>query len=108
MIKTASLRERRRATRASARLRRNGCGSLVTHCMAQGLRKKQAESVAGTLRNKAKELEITGTPHVFHVGGETREGSRYTQDEVARMALIYKPRLVPYQLAVLNLRTHAS
>lgn len=109
MIKTAKLRERTRAHRATARLRRNGgLGSLTTHCMAQGLRKKQAKSVSGTLRDKAGELGIDGVDHLFYVGGTTREGKQYSHGEVAAMALVYRPRLALYRLAAAELRRLAD
>ena len=105
MIKTAGLRDRTRAHRAASRIRRDGGrGSLATHCMAQGLRRKQAQSVSGTLRNKAAELGIEGEPHLFYVKGEVREGSLYTQEEVAQMALVYRPRLFLYREAAEYLR----
>lgn len=108
MIKTSNLRERTRANRATARIRRNGGGTLAEHCVAQGLRRKQAKSVSGTLRDKAKDLGIEGVADTFFRGGEKHEGKRYTEVEVAQMALIYKPRLELYKLAAAELRRKAN
>jgi hypothetical protein len=108
MLKTASLRDRTRANRAAAKIRREGGGTLATHCTAKGLRRRQAKSVAGSLRDKAEKLGIAGTPGVFFRGGSKHDGSLYTGEEVARMALIYTPRIEAYKIVAAELRRLAN
>lgn len=108
MLKTASLRDRTRANRAQARIRRNGGGTMAEHCMAQGLRRKQAKSMGGTLKRLANENGIVGEPDTFFRRGDKRDGARYTDTQAAQVALIYRPRLELYKLAAAELLRNAS
>ncbi|MFF0166796.1 hypothetical protein [Streptomyces prasinus] len=100
----AELRARARTTRAAARIRRNGVGTLASHCMAAGLAPKEARSVAGTLRKTAKTLGITGIPARIHAGRKMRgDCRRYTPAQVARIAVKYRPRKPAYKLAAAKL-----
>jgi hypothetical protein len=62
----ATLKARVTATRAAARIHRNGVGTLASHCMAQGLSHRDAGSVAGTLRKLAAKIGVAGTPGRIH------------------------------------------
>lgn len=108
MLKTASLRDRTRANRANAKIRRNGGGTMTEHCVAQGLRKKQARSMGGSLRRNAKELGLQGAPDTFFRNGAKRDGARYTEDQVGLVALVYRPRLEAYKLVAAELRRLAN
>ncbi|MEZ3180782.1 hypothetical protein KYY02_19440 [Streptomyces pimonensis] len=100
----AELRNRARTTRAAARIRRRGTGTLTTHCIAAGLTPREARSVAGTLRKKAKELGINGTPARIHAGRKMRNDCRrYTPTQVARIAIAYRPRKPAYKTAATRL-----
>lgn len=100
----ATLKARTRTTRAQARIRRNGVGTLASHCMAAGLAPKEARSVAGTLRKKAKELGITGQAARIHAGRKMRgDCRRYTPAQVARIAVVYKPRKPAYKVVAAKL-----
>ncbi|MFF7096399.1 hypothetical protein ACFY9A_28990 [Streptomyces rubradiris] len=88
----ANLRTRRTQHQAAAKIRRQGTGTLATHCLAAGLSVREARSVAGSLRKNATKAGVTGTPSVSYTHGRTRACTRYTRAEVARIAVIYRPR----------------
>jgi hypothetical protein len=99
----ATLRARATATRAAARINRNGNGTLTSHCMAQGLNHRDATSVAGTLRKTAAKLAIVGTPGRIHAGRHMRDCVRYTPQQVALIAIAYRPRKPAYKLVAAKL-----
>ncbi|MCW7941664.1 hypothetical protein AAW14_06365 [Streptomyces hygroscopicus] len=100
----ATVKARARTNRAASRINRRGNGTLATHCIAAGLAPKEARSVAGTLRKKAKELGITGRTARIHAGRHMRSDCRrYTPAEVARIAVIYRPRKAAYKAAAARL-----
>lgn len=100
----AAIKARTRTTRAAQRIRRNGVGTLATHCMAAGLPPREARSVAGTLRKTAKKLNIVGAPARIHAGRHMRgDCRRYTPAQVAAIAVAYRPRKPAYKLAAARL-----
>lgn len=99
----ATLKGRSLATRAAARIRRNGTGTLASHCMAHGLSHRDAASMVGTLRKVAAKLGISGTPGRVHAGRRMRNCQRYTAQQVAVIALSYKPRKPAYKIVAARL-----
>jgi len=99
----ATLKARATATRAAARIHRNGTGTLASHCMAQGLNHRDAASVAGTLRKTAAKLAIHGTPGRIHAGRHMRDCVRYTPQQVALIAIAYRPRKPAYKVVAARL-----
>ena len=99
----ATLKARANATRAAARIRRNGTGTLASHCMAHGLSHRDAASVAGTLRKTAAKLNIHGTPGRIHAGRHMRDCARYTPQQVALIAVAYRPRKPAYKVVAAKL-----
>jgi len=102
-IRRAALKARARQTRAAARIRRHGNGTLTTHCIAQGLHPRDARSMVGTLRKVAAKLGIHGTPGRIHRGRRMRDCTRYTPMQVAVIALSYKPRKPAYKIVAARL-----
>lgn len=98
----AQLRTRSQQTRAMARVRR-GPASLTTHAIAAGLSLREARSVAGSLRNSATRLGVTGEPARVHAGRRMRTTHRYTAVQVARIAVAYRPRKPAYVAAATRL-----
>ncbi|MFD8777493.1 hypothetical protein [Streptomyces sp. NPDC059916] len=98
-----TIRTRSRSQRASARIARRGNGSLTTHCLAAGLDPKEARAVASSLRKAAVKLGIQGTPARSHAGGHMRDCRRYTAVQVARAAVVYRPRKATYKDAAARL-----
>lgn len=88
----ATLKARARTTRAAARIRRRGTGTLASHAIAQGLTPRDARSMASTLRKIADKLRIDGTPGRVHRGLRMRDCTRYTPMQVALICLAYRPR----------------
>jgi len=99
----ATLKARATATRAAARIHRNGTGTLASHAMAQGLSHRDAASMVGTLRKVAVKLGVTGTAGRAHAGRRMRDCVRYTPQQVAVIALAYKPRKPAYKLVAARL-----
>jgi hypothetical protein len=99
----ATLKARATATRAAARIHRNGTGTLASHCMAQGLNHRDAASVAGTLRKLATKLDILGTPGRIHAGRHMRDCARYTPLQVGLICLTYRPRKPAYKVVAAKL-----
>lgn len=97
------LRDRTRTQRAASRIRRNGQASLATHAIAQGLTPRQASSVASSLRTAAKKLHLVGTTARVHAGRRMRTTTRYTPQQVALAAAVYKPRIAAYKTVALRL-----
>lgn len=108
MLKTANLRDRTRANRAAARIRRRGNGSLATYAIAEGLRPKQAKSMAGTMRKEAKALWIDGEDSRVHAGRRMRDGHRYSPDQIVLIATMYQPRSLVYKEVAIALRNLGS
>lgn len=98
-----TLRTRSAQTRAAARIARRGNASLTTHCIAAGLTPKEARTVASSLRKNAAKLGIQGTAARTHAAGRMRNCRRYTVIEVARAAVVYRPRKLAYVLAAARL-----
>ncbi|WP_225811320.1 hypothetical protein [Streptomyces spinosus] len=99
----ATLRARRTQHQAAAKIRRTGAGTLATHCLAAGLAPREARSVAGSLRKNAAKAGVTGTPSISYTHGRARQCTRYTPAEVARIAVIYRPRKPQYRTAAARL-----
>ncbi|WP_225840300.1 hypothetical protein [Streptomyces sp. NK08204] len=99
----ATLKTRRTQHQAAARIRRQGTATLATHCIAAGLPIREARSVAGSLRKNAAKANVTGTPSVSYTHGRARHCTRYTPAEVARIAVIYRPRKPAYRTAAAKL-----
>jgi len=98
-----TLRTRSAQTRAAQRIARRGNASLTTHCIAAGLTPSQARTVASSLRKAATKLGITGTPARTHAAGRMRDCRRYTPAQVARAAVVYRPRKDVYKDAAARL-----
>ncbi|MCX4232038.1 hypothetical protein [Streptomyces ortus] len=99
----ATVRARILTTRAAARIRRNGAGTLASHAMAQGLSHRDAASMVGTLRKVAVKLGIVGTAGRTHAGRRMRDCARFTPQQVAVIALAYRPRRLEFKLAAARL-----
>jgi hypothetical protein len=99
----ATLKTRRTQHQAAARIRRQGVATLATHCIAAGLAPREARSVAGSLRKNAAKANVTGTPSISYTHGRARHCTRYTPAEVARIAVIYRPRKPAYKTAAARL-----
>jgi hypothetical protein len=104
--KRQTVKQRSASTRAAARINRRGEATLTTHCVAAGLTPRAARSVAGSLRNTAKHLDITGRAHDMQVKWRTHSRKTglvtarlYTPAEVAVMAARYAPRVAAYKTA---------
>lgn len=92
-----ALRDRTRTQRAAARIARQGTGTLTTHCVAAGLGIREARTVAGSLRKNAAKADVAGIPGTSYTHGRARSCTRYTRAEVARIAVIYRPRKAAYK-----------
>lgn len=99
----ATLRNRRQQTSAQGRIRRTGAGTLATHCIAAGLPVREARSVAGSLRKNATKAGVQGAAGVSYTHGRARTCTRYTPAEVARIAVIYRPRKPAYKTCAARL-----
>src|SRR5688500_9580410 len=99
----ATLRQRATQTRAAAKIRRNGVGTLATHCVAAGLGIKEARTVASSLRKNAAKAGVTGQVGVSYTKGRARQCVRYSPAEVARIAVIYRPRKPAYKVVAARL-----
>lgn len=97
------LRDRTRTNRAAAKIRRQGNGTLATHCIAAGLAPREARTVASSLRKNVAKANVTGTPGTSYTHGKRRACTRYTPAEVAAIAVIYRPRKPAYRLAAAKL-----
>lgn len=98
------LRQRTRTQRAAAKIRRQGVATLATHCVAAGLGIKEARSVAGSLRKNADKAGVTGTTGTSYAkNAKARTCTRYTPAEVARIAVIYRPRKPAYKVCAARL-----
>ncbi|MFH9072685.1 hypothetical protein [Streptomyces alboflavus] len=97
------LRDRTRTNRAAAKIRRQGNGTLATHCIAAGLAPKEARTVASSLRKNATKAGVTGTSSVSYTHGRARQCTRYTPAQVAAIAVIYRPRKAAYKTAAARL-----
>ncbi|MEU6397862.1 hypothetical protein ABZ867_12880 [Streptomyces cinnamoneus] len=98
-----TLRDRTRTQRAASRINRRGVGTLATHCIAAGLGIREARTVAGSLRKNAAKAAVTGTPGTSYTHGRARTCTRYTPAEVARIAVIYRPRKPAYKTVAARL-----
>lgn len=98
-----TLRQRSNTTRAAAKIRRTGTATLATHCIAAGLPTREARTVAGSLRNNATKAGVTGTAGLSFTKGRARTCTRYTPAEVARIAVIYRPRKPAYKTCAARL-----
>ena len=94
-----TIRTRTRTQRAASRIARRGNGSLTTHCIAAGLTPKEARTVASSLRKATTKLGIQGTTARTHAAGHMRDSRRYTPAQVARAAVVYRPRKAAYKAA---------
>lgn len=99
----ATLKTRARATRAAAKIRREGVATLATHAIAAGLGVKEARTVASSLRKNAAKAGAVGTPGISYTHGQRRTCTRYTAREVAAIAVIYRPRKPAYRVAAAKL-----
>lgn len=98
-----TLRDRTRSQRAAARITRQGTGTLATHCVAAGLGIREARTVAASLRKNAAKANVAGTPGTSYTHGRARTCTRYTPAEVARIAVIYRPRKPAYKAVAARL-----
>jgi|SRR5690606_7782609 len=98
-----TLKARTRTNRAAAKIRRQGNGTLATHCIAAGLTPTEARTVAGSLRKNASKAGVTGTAGTSFRKGRARTCTRYTPAEVAAIAVIYRPRKPAYKTAAAKL-----
>ncbi|MET9445010.1 hypothetical protein [Streptomyces sp. NPDC006610] len=99
----ATLKARTRTSRAAAKIRRNGTGTLAAHCIAAGLAPKEARTVASSLRKNASKAAATGVEGISYTKGRARHCTRYTPAEVAAIAVIYRPRKPAYRTAAARL-----
>lgn len=98
-----TLRQRATQTRAAAKIRRQGNGTLAQHCIAVGLPVREARTVAASLRKNASKARVTGQPGISYTKGRARHCTRYTVAEVAQIAVIYRPRKPAYKTAAARL-----
>ncbi|WP_399559430.1 hypothetical protein [Streptomyces chartreusis] len=98
-----TIRTRTRSQRAASRINRRGNASLTTHCIAAGLTPKEARTVASSLRKNAAKAGVSGTVGISYTKGRARQCTRYTATEVARIAVIYRPRKLAYRAAAAKL-----
>jgi hypothetical protein len=98
-----TLRNRTRTQRAAARINRQGTGTLATHCIAAGLGPREARTVASSLRKNVIKANVTGTLGVSYTHGRARTCTRYTPAQVARVAVIYRPRKPAYKAVAARL-----
>lgn len=98
-----TLKARTRTNRAAAKIRRQGNGTLATHCIAAGLTPTEARTVAGSLRKNAAKAGVTGQAGTSFRKGRARACTRYTPAEVAAIAVIYRPRKPAYRVAAARL-----
>lgn len=91
------------ATRAAARIGRRGSGTLASHAMAHGLSHRDAASMVGTLRKVAAKLGVVGATGRVHAGRRMRDCARFTPQQVAVIALNYKPRKPAYKVVAARL-----
>jgi hypothetical protein len=100
----ATLKTRTRTQRAAAKIRRQGVATLATHCVAAGLGIREARTVAGSLRKNAAKAGVTGTPGISYAKNiKARTCTRYTPAEVARIAVVYRPRKPAYKVVAARL-----
>ncbi|MGW1950253.1 hypothetical protein ACWCRC_38865 [Streptomyces sp. NPDC001940] len=97
------LKARSIATRTASRIARRGTGTLASHAMAQGLSHRDAASMVGTLRKVAAKLGLTGIAGRVHAGRCMRDCIRYTRQQVAVIALSYKPRRAEFKTCAARL-----
>lgn len=98
------IRQRSTTTRATARIRRTGVATLATHCIAAGLPVREARSVAGSLRKNAAKAGVTGQAGISYAKNvKAHTCTRYTPAEVARIAVIYRPRKPAYKTCAARL-----
>jgi hypothetical protein len=97
------IKARAAQTRAAAKIRRNGVGTLASHCIAAGLPTREARTVAASLRKNAPKAGVTGQPGTSYRKGAARTCIRYTPREVAAIAVIYRPRKPAYRIAAARL-----
>src|SRR5690606_35710265 len=90
-------------TRAAAKIRRTGHGTLGLHCIAAGLTPTEARTVAASLRKNAPKAGVTGQPGTSYRKGAARTCTRYTPREVAAIAVIYRPRKPAFKIAAARL-----
>ena len=99
----ATLKARSLANRAAARIRRNGTGTLASHAMAHGLSRRDAASMVGTLRKVAAKLGVIGSTGRTHAGRRMRDCAKFTPQQVAAIALAYKPRRPEFKICAARL-----
>jgi hypothetical protein len=99
----ATIKARAAQTRAAAKIRRTGHGTLGLHCIAAGLPTREARTVAASLRKNAPKAGVTGQPGTSYRKGAARTCTRYTPREVAAIAVIYRPRKPAYRIAAARL-----
>jgi hypothetical protein len=99
----ATLKARATATRAAQRITRRGTGTLAAHCLAVGLTRSEAASVAGSLRDKADKAGVTGIAGRAFRKGASRPCTRYSRADVAALVTYYRPRKPAYRLAAAKL-----
>lgn len=99
----ATIKARSLATRAAARIARRGTGTLASHAMAHGLSHRDAASMVGTLRKVAAKLGVVGATGRVHAGRRMRDCARFTPQQVAVIALNYKPRKPAYKVVAARL-----
>ncbi|GAA1888093.1 hypothetical protein GCM10009837_07410 [Streptomyces durmitorensis] len=102
-IRRATLKARALTTRAAVRIRRNGAGTLASHAMAHGLCHRDAASMVGTLRKVAAKLGVIGATGRVHAGRRMRDCARFTPQQVAAIALNYKPRRAEFKICAARL-----
>lgn len=100
----ATLKARTRTQRAASRITRRGNGTLASHAIAAGLTPREARSVAGSLRKNAAKVGVTGQAGISYAKNiKAHTCTRYTPAEVARIAVIYRPRKPAYKAAAARL-----
>lgn len=99
-----TLRQRSATTRAAAKIRREGTATLATHAIAAGLTPREARSVASSLRKNATKAGVTGQTGISYAKNiKAHTCTRYTPAEVARIAVIYRPRKAAYKVCAARL-----
>lgn len=100
MDKNLNLRDRRRANRAAAKLRRQGVATMAGHCLAAGLTITDARSMASSMRKHAEKNAVDGVKGTSYAGkAKARECTRYTAEAAALACATYKPRKAAFKAA---------
>jgi hypothetical protein len=102
------IRNTRRTTRAARRINHDGHGTLAQYGMAHGLTRRDAASMAGTMRKTAHKIGMNPVATIrVHTGRRMRDAAVYTPRQIGMIALAYRPRKAEYKAIAATLRLAA-